>query len=244
MNKETAYYSAYSILVVEDDAPLAHNVLTALELEGFLADVVYDGTMAVHAISDRKFDLLVLDIGLPGVDGYRVLAHLRETLRSTIPVIFLTARSSLEDKKKGFTVGADDYLTKPFALDELILRIKALLRRADNTSGFLAELAHGALRMSVRNQQVWIGDKVIRLPKKGMQILELLLRNPGRLITRESLEYALWRQEVPNSDALRSQIHLLRKTLSESGYTGIETVSGSGWRLIEESTDDRAKERQ
>jgi len=244
MDKETAYYSAYSILVVEDDAPLAHNVLTALELEGFLADVAYDGTMAVHAISDRKFDLLILDIGLPGVDGYRVLAHLRETLRSTIPVILLTARSTMEDKKTGFTVGADDYLTKPFALDELILRIKALLRRADNTSGFLSELVHGRLRMSVRNQQVWIGDKEIRLPKKGMQILELLLRNPGRLISRESLEYALWRQEVPNSDSLRSQIHLLRKTLSEGGFSGIETVSGSGWRLIEESRDAWAKEGQ
>jgi DNA-binding response OmpR family regulator len=231
MNKDTSYYSAYSILVVEDDAPLAHNVLTALEQEGFLVDVVYDGTMAMHAITERKFDLLVLDIGLPGVDGYRVISHLRETLRSSIPVIFLTARSTLEEKKTGFTVGADDYLTKPFALGELTLRIKALLRRADNVSGFLSELVHGALRMSVRNQQVWIGEKEIHLPKKGMQILELLLKHPGRLITRESLEHALWRQEVPNSDALRSQIHILRKTLAENGYTGIETVSGSGWRL-------------
>ena len=242
MNKDTSYYSAYSILVVEDDAPLAHNVLTALEQEGFLADVAYDGKWAVQAVSERKFDLLVLDIGLPGLDGYRVLAHLRDTLESSIPVIFVTSRSSLEEKKRGFTAGADDYLTKPFAVDELILRIKALLRRADNASRFLSELAHGSLRMSVRNRQVWIGGKEIHLPKKGMQILELLLRHPGRLITRESLEHALWRRETPNSDSLRSQIHILRKTLSENGFTGIETISGSGWRLGDGSKDGLAKE--
>ncbi|MDS1140545.1 response regulator transcription factor [Pusillimonas sp. SM2304] len=233
MNKDSAYYSAYSILVVEDDAPLAGNLLTALEMEGFLADVVYDGDMAIHALAERTFDLLVLDIGLPGKDGYHVLAYLRETLKSTVPVIFLTARGSLEDKKVGFTVGADDYLTKPFALDELVYRIKALMRRADNASGFLSELCYGALRMSVRNQQVWIHGKEVRLPKKGMQILELLLRQPGRLISRESLERALWRHEIPNSDALRSQVHILRRMLAEHGFTGIETVSGSGWRLGE-----------
>lgn len=233
MNKDSAYYSAYSILVVEDDAPLAGNLLTALEMEGFLADVVYDGDMAIHALAERNFDLLVLDIGLPGKDGYHVLAYLRETLKSTVPVIFLTARGSLEDKKVGFTVGADDYLTKPFALDELVYRIKALMRRADNASGFLSELCCGALRMSVRNQQVWIHGKEVRLPKKGMQILELLLRQPGRLISRESLERALWKHETPNSDALRSQVHILRRMLAEHGFTGIETVSGSGWRLGE-----------
>lgn len=233
MNKDSAYYSAYSILVIEDDAPLAGNLLTALEMEGFLADVVYDGDMAIHALAERHFDLLVLDIGLPGKDGYHVLTYLRETLKSTVPVIFLTARGSLEDKKVGFTVGADDYLTKPFALDELVYRIKALMRRADNASGFLSELCCGALRMSVRNQQVWIHGKEVRLPKKGMQILELLLRQPGRLISRESLERALWKHEIPNSDALRSQVHILRRMLAEHGFTGIETVSGSGWRLGE-----------
>src|SRR3546814_5364461 len=109
--------------------------------------------MAIHALAERKFDLLVLDIGLPGKDGYKLLTHLRGTLRLEVPVILLTARGSLEDKKTGFTVGADDYLTKPFALEELVYRIKALLRRADSTPGFLIELSHGALRMSVRNQQ-------------------------------------------------------------------------------------------
>lgn len=231
MNGDSAYYSAYSVLVVEDDAPLAGNVLTALELEGFLADAVYDGNMAIHALAEKHFDLLILDIGLPGKDGYHVLRHLRETLKTTIPVIFLTARGSLEDKKTGFTVGADDYLTKPFALDELMLRIKALLRRVDSASSFLSELSHGALRMSVRNGQVWVDDKEVHLPRKGMLILEMLLRHPGRLISRESLEKALWGRETPNSDALRSQIHILRRMLAESGYTGIETVSGSGWRL-------------
>ncbi|MGB6103209.1 MAG: response regulator transcription factor [Pusillimonas sp.] len=231
MNRDSAYYSAYSILVVEDDASLAGNILTALEMEGFLVDAVYDGNMAFHALAERQFDLLVLDIGLPGKDGYQVLTHLRETLKSSIPVIFLTARGSLEDKKTGFTVGADDYLTKPFALEELVFRIKALMRRADNVSSFLAELSHGALRMSVRNRQVWINGKEVRLPKKGMQILELLLTHPGRLISRESLERALWGHEVPNSDALRSQMHILRRMLADHGFTGIETVSGSGWRL-------------
>ncbi|AEC22190.1 two-component system response regulator [Pusillimonas sp. T7-7] len=231
MDRDSAYYSAYSILVVEDDAALAGNVLTALTLEGFLVDAAYDGNMAIHALAERKFDLLVLDIGLPGKDGYQVLTHLRETLRSEVPVILLTARGSLEDKKTGFTVGADDYLTKPFALEELVYRIKALLRRADSTPGFWVELSHGALRMSIRNQQVWIDGREVHLPKKGMLILELLLTHPGRLISRESLERALWRDEVPNSDALRSQVHILRRTLAAHGYTGIETVSGSGWRL-------------
>ncbi|NYT58297.1 response regulator transcription factor [Alcaligenaceae bacterium] len=231
MDRDSAYYSAYSILVVEDDAALAGNVLTALTLNGFLVDAVYDGNMAIHALADRKFDLLVLDIGLPGKDGLQVLTHLRETLHSEVPVILLTARGSLEDKKVGFTVGADDYLTKPFALQELVYRIKALLRRADNKPGFLVELCHGALRMSVRNQQVWIDGKQVHLPKKGMLILELLLTHPGRLISRASLEHALWKGGPPNSDALRSQVHILRRMLAAHGYTGIETVSGSGWRL-------------
>src|SRR5690606_25258657 len=95
MDRNSAYYSAYSILVVEDDAALAGNVLTALTLEGFLVDAVYDGNMAVHALAERKFDLLVLDIGLPGKDGYQVLTHLRETLHSEVPVILLTAKCSL-----------------------------------------------------------------------------------------------------------------------------------------------------
>ncbi|MCC2596911.1 response regulator transcription factor [Pusillimonas sp. MFBS29] len=231
MDRDSAYYSAYSILVVEDDAALAGNVRTALTLSGFLVDAVYDGNMAIHALADRKFDLLVLDIGLPGKDGLQVLAHLRDTLNSRIPVILLTARGSLEDKKVGFTVGADDYLTKPFALQELVYRIKALLRRADNRPGFLVELCHGTLRMSVRNQQVWVDGKQVHLPKKGMLILELLLTHPGRLISRASLERALWKDGPPNSDALRSQVHILRRILAEHGYAGIETVSGSGWRL-------------
>ena len=231
MDKDRAYYSAYSILVVEDDAALAGNVLDVLEMEGFLVDAAYDGNMAVHALGERKFDLLVLDIGLPGKDGYQVLSYLRDTMQSGIPVMLLTARTSLEDKKMGFTVGADDYLTKPFSLEELVYRAKALIRRADNAAGFLAELRYGPLRMSVRNQQVWINDKEVHLPRKGMQILELLLTHPGRLISRESLERALWRNELPNSDSLRSQVHILRRTLAAHGYEGIETVSGCGWRL-------------
>src|SRR3546814_907305 len=172
--------------------------------------------MAIHALAERKFDLLVLDIGLPGKDGYKLLTHLRGTLRLEVPVILLTARGSLEDKKTGFTVGADDYLTKPFALEELVYRIKALLRRADSTPGFWVELSHGALRMSIRNQQVWIDGREVHLPKKGMLILELLLTHPGRLISRESLERALWRDEVPNSDALRSQVHILRRQIGRA----------------------------
>jgi DNA-binding response OmpR family regulator len=221
----------YRILIVEDDLTIAGNLYSYLEGRGFVPDVAYEGTSAAQRLGSERFDAVVLDIGLPGMDGYGILRDLRTVQLSAVPVLVLTARVDLEDKLAGFSHGADDYLTKPFALPEVEARLRALIQRA---TGSVAPAAHafGALRLDRRTRRVTLNEKPLHLTRKSAHILELLLRDPGRVLSRDELETALWGGEPPSSDALRSQVHLLRRALSEAGFDGIETVHGLGWRLV------------
>ena len=219
-----------SVLIVEDDFTLAGNVYAYLEAQGFMPDVAYDGQGALALIEARPFDAVVLDLGLPGVDGSQVLHALRQRLASAVPVLVLTARDALEDKLAGFALGADDYLTKPFALAEVHARLNALIQRAEGAVG-LSRRQCGRLCLDVRTQAVTVDGVALRLTRKSVQILGMLLREPGTVMTRQALEDALWGGTQPPSDALRSQMHLLRRALAEAGFDGIETVHGVGWRL-------------
>lgn len=223
----------YRILIVEDDATIAGNLYSYLDGRGFVPDVAYEGTSAIQRLAGERFDAVVLDIGLPGKDGYSILRELRTVQHSAVPVLILTARDELKDKLTGFSHGADDYLTKPFALPEVEARLHALIVRA---TGRVATTTHvfGALSLDRRTRQVSVHDKPVHLGRKSIHILELLLRDPGRVLSRDELETALWGGEPPSSDALRSQVHLLRRALSEAGFEGVETVHGSGWRLVQE----------
>ena len=218
------------VLVVEDDQTIAQNVVQYLEAKGYVVDIAYDGAAALTQLEQRTFDVLVLDLGLPRLDGQQALQQLRHRLGLTLPVLVLTARETISSKQACFEAGADDYLVKPFALVELSLRVHALHRR---TTGVLAggPLRAGSLKLDLRAKQAFVGDKMVHLSPRCLQILEALMRDAGRLVSRAELEEMLWPDGPPDSDALRSQIHLLRRALSQAGFNGVETRHGLGWRL-------------
>ncbi|MBO9352823.1 response regulator [Bordetella petrii] len=221
----------YRVLIVEDDLTIAGNLYQFLEMGGFLPDVAYDGRTALRLLEGQRFDAVVLDVGLPGIDGHQLLRVLRVERRQAVPVLILTARDTLDDKLTGFGLGADDYLTKPFALAEVQARLLALIHRAQ---GAVVDVVRefGPLRFDSRTRAVSVAGHPVRLARKSALIVEALLRDPGRIVSREELETALWDDEPPSPDALRGQVHLLRRSLAEAGFDGIETVHGVGWRLI------------
>lgn len=220
------------VLIVEDDLTIAGNLYTYLEARGFVPDAAYEGHSALALLAEQPFDAVVLDVGLPGMDGYGVLHALRTQQCSSVPVLMLTARDALEDKLTGFSHGADDYLTKPFALAEVEARLIALIQRA---RGGVANAVRrfGPLQLDTRTRVVTVHGRPVHLARKSVTMVEILLRDPGRVVPRAELEAALWDDEPPSPYALRSQMHLLRRALAEAGFDGIETVHGTGWRLTQ-----------
>lgn len=220
------------LLIAEDDYAIATNLLTYLERKGFAVEAVYSGQAALHRCSVDRFDLILLDIGLPGLDGLSVLQRLRTELRVATPVLVISARSELADKLVGFDHGADDYVTKPFALAEVEARVRALLKRAAGTGVVDPMVRFSVLEFDTRNREARVAGALVRLTPKATQLLELLLRAAGQLVLRQTVESALWPGGSPQPDALRSHIHGLRKGLAEGGFDGLETVHGVGWRLV------------
>ncbi|MFZ4287191.1 response regulator transcription factor [Variovorax sp. HJSM1_2] len=218
------------VLVVEDEQTIALNVVEYLEAQGFGVDIAYDGKAALVQLGQQTFDVLVLDLGLPRMDGLQVLQQVRHHLGLTLPILILTAREAISSKQACFEAGADDYLVKPFSLAELVLRVRALHRRTVG-SVVAAPLSAGRLKLDRRAQQAFVGDQPVHLSPRGLQILEVLMRDPGRVVSRAEIEAQLWPGGAPDSDALRSQIHLLRRALSQAGFAGVETRHGLGWRL-------------
>jgi DNA-binding response OmpR family regulator len=225
------------ILIVEDDWQIASNLYTFLDRQGFAVDAVYSGHAALHRCTVESFDLVVLDIGLPGLDGLTFLQRLRAELRSSAPVLVISARTELADKLAGFEHGADDYLTKPFALAEVGARVRALLHRA---GGGVVDpvLRFASIELDRQSGAVRVAGAPVRLTPKAARLLELLLHKPGQLLRRQAIEAALWPDAPPQADALRSQIHALRKALAEHGFDGVETVHGVGLRLVAQRSGD------
>lgn len=219
------------MLVVEDEQTIARNVVEFLEQHGHRVDIAYDGPAALALLARQTFDVVVLDIGLPRLDGQQVLQQMRSRLGLQTPVLMLTARDTLASKQVSFEAGADDYLVKPFSLAELALRVMALHRRAQGPQAAPARVA-GPLRLDRRTREVFVGSQAVHLPPRSLLILEHLMRDPGRVVPRPELEAALWPDDAPDGDALRSQMHLLRRALAQAGFDGIETRHGIGWRLV------------
>ncbi|MCC6531127.1 MAG: response regulator transcription factor [Burkholderiales bacterium] len=218
------------VLVVEDDRTIAGNLVEYIEANGPSVDIAYDGPAAIARLTSESFDVIVLDLGLPRLDGLSVLNHVRRSLGIATPVLILTARDQIASKQEGFNAGADDYLTKPFALAEVMMRITALHRRA---GGGVVEdtVSAGELRFDRRTRQVYVHGLPVRLMPRSLQLLDRLLRDPGRVVTRSELEAALWPSDVPESDALRSQVHILRRALVQARFHGLETIPKVGYRL-------------
>lgn len=224
----------YKVLIVENDFTIAENLYSYLEIKGFAPDAAYDGHAALGLLESGDFDAVILDIGLPGMDGYRVLQAIRKGRHAGLPVLMLTARALLEDKLAAFTLGADDYLVKPFAMAELEARLLVMLRRASSTAAPVT-LAFSGIVYDISSQAVTVRGRPVHLARKSRVILELLMRTPLALVPRNKLEQALWPEGPPSEDALRSQLHLLRKALLEAGFDGVETVHGLGWKIIEQA---------
>lgn len=214
------------VLLVEDDPLIGSGLEQGLKQEGFAVDWVKDGDAATLALRTTGYGLLLLDLGLPNRDGLSVLAALRRR-DETLPVIVITARDGLPDRIAGLDSGADDYLVKPFALEDLLARIRAVNRR--HAGRAQTTLTIGALRLDPVKHQVWLNDDEVTLSPKEFVLLHELMREPGAVISREQFEERLysWGEEV-ESNAVQVHIHNLRKKL---GHEMILTVRGVGYRI-------------
>lgn len=217
------------MLLVEDHRELAETVGAFLEASGNVVDYASDGLVALHLAATEHFDVIVLDVMLPGVDGIEVCRKLRSEARLATPIIMLTARDQLDDKLKGFDVGADDYLVKPFDMPELVARIEALVRRA---RGVESRYVVGDLTLDVATLEVARAGTPITLSRTLFEILKVLMREHPRVVTRQELERALWGEDPPDSDALRSHLYNLRQAVDRPfDHPLIETIPGRGYRL-------------
>ncbi len=227
---ETRHVAA-SILVVED----AREVLSVLERtladSGFTVFTAVDGEAGLQLALDRRPDLVILDIGLPKLDGYDVARELRAR-GFTNPVLMLTARGTISDKVEGFDAGADDYLAKPFSYDELLARVKALLRRSALRTD-LAMIRVGDLTIDPFSRDVRRGAREITLTQKEYSLLEYLARHAGMAMTRESISQAVWKQEFdPTTNIVDVYINYLRKKVDHEGDSQLlHTVRGVGYVL-------------
>lgn len=220
------------ILIVEDDADIAANLYDYLEDKGFSVDVARDGVTGLHRAVSEQWQAIILDVSLPGMDGFMFCRKLREEAFSDTPILMLTARDTLEDKLAGFGSGADDYVIKPFALKEIAARLAALINRA---RGQVAPnvLRSGDLCLDPRTLYLERAGRAIKLPRKCFQLLQLLLQSPGRVVLRSELELAVWGETLPDSDTLRSHMHIMRRHLTAGGENDpIETVHGFGYRMV------------
>jgi two-component system OmpR family response regulator len=216
------------ILIAEDDSILADALIRSLRQSAYAVDHVKNGVEADTALSMQTFDLLILDLGLPRMSGLEVLRRLRAR-NSNLPVLILTAADSVDDRVKGLDLGADDYMAKPFALNELEARVRALTRRG--AGGGPTVVRHGSLSFDQVGRIAYINDQVIELSARELGLLEVLLQRIGRLVSKEQLVDHLceWGEEVSNN-AIEVYVHRLRKKIEPSGVR-ILTVRGLGYCL-------------
>ena len=216
------------ILLVEDDRMIAEGVRKALRGEGFAVDWVQDGEAALNAVSGEPYDLVLLDLGLPKRDGLDVLRTLRKRALS-VPVLIVTARDAVADRVKGLDAGADDYLVKPFDLDELGARMRALIRRQAGRSD--STIRHGTLTLDPASHQVTLDGAPVALSAREFALLAALLARPGAVLSKSQLEEKMygWGEEI-GSNTIDVYVHTLRRKL---GQDFIRNVRGVGYTVPE-----------
>lgn len=219
------------ILIVEDEPRIAAFVAKGLRAAGFTTLVESSGEAAVELALSEQIDLVVLDVGLPGIDGFEVLARLRGQ-GATMPVIMLTARSSVADRVAGLQSGADDYVPKPFAFEELLARVQLRLRTEGAPDPSLV-LAHGDLSLDLRTRRADVAGRSVDLTAREFTLAEMFLRNPGMVLSREQLLSGAWGYDFdPGSNVVDVYVRYLRRKL---GAERFETVRGMGYRLVSPS---------
>ena len=218
------------LLYVEDNEKLAQNTCASLLKNGFIVDVVHTGEDAIHTAKSYEYNAIILDLGLPDIDGLIVLKEIK-LVKPETPVIICTARDALDDRLKGLNSGSDDYLVKPFDVSELIARIKAVLRRPGGALGLVLEA--GNIHFHTVDRSVKISDKAAKLSKRELDLLELFMRRKGRIQSKEAIENALYGFDAPPTlNAIEVATHRLRKKLLDLGATSkIQTLRGIGYIL-------------
>jgi two-component system OmpR family response regulator len=216
------------ILIIEDDPVLADGLTRSLRQSDYAVDCVNDGSEADHVLLAQNYDLVILDLGLPKLDGFEVLRRLRRRGSKT-PVLILTARDALDDRVKGLDLGADDYLTKPFDLPELEARVRASIRRGQSGGGSI--LQHGALSLDTAGRRAMLNGEPIELSARELGVLEVLMLRSGRVVNKEQLAEQLygWEEEV-GANAIEVYVHRLRRKLEPAGVV-IRTIRGLGYLL-------------
>lgn len=221
-----------NILLVEDNNDLALNITEYFESKGHIVDYAADGLVAINLVTKDDFDIIILDVMLPGLDGFTFCQKLRTELEKETPVIMLTARDTEQDKLKGFNKGTDDYMIKPFSLPELEARLFALNRRNKNLLFKQKKLVVDDLIYDQSTMDLQRGSIKLSLKPVPRKILILLMRNSHRVVTRQEIEQEVWEDDPPDSEVLRAHIYAIRREIEKRGSSKLlHTIHGVGYRL-------------
>lgn len=215
-----------NVLLVEDDRDLALSVIDHLELEQILCDYAANGLEGRALVEHNRYDVLILDINMPGLDGLSLCQQIRASGDDT-PVLMLTARDTLSNKLEGFTAGTDDYMIKPFEIEELIVRLQALAKRR---SGQASVLRVGPIQLNLNSRQVSVDQKPVKLSPTGFKLLQALMHASPNPVSQTDLIRKVWGDELPDSNKLRVHIHNVRKALDAAGAgQRLQTAAGFGF---------------
>ena len=221
------------ILIIEDHQDIIANLYAYFEPRGHHTDSASNGYAGLALARENEYDVIVLDVMMPGMNGVEMCHKLRTELLISTPVLMLTARDTLQDKLTGFDSGADDYLVKPFSLAELDARLQALVRRAQHNVVARTVLRVGELTFNTATYRASRGTRALTLTKTGFILLKNLMQSAPHVVTREQLEYQIWGDNPPDSDALRTHIHALRQALDKGEpHPMLRTVPGIGFQLV------------
>ncbi|MBF0414815.1 MAG: response regulator transcription factor [Magnetococcales bacterium] len=223
------------LLIIEDNQDLAISLLEYFSEHDHVVDTAGDGLTGLHLAVVNEYDAIILDIMLPGMDGLKLCRKLREQAGKTTPILILTARDTLDDKIIGLDAGADDYMVKPFALREVEARLRSIVRRTQ-PQGVLTVLTVGDLIFDTTTFLVTRADQRIELPPIPLKLLELLMRRSPKVVSKSEMEAAIWGDDPPDSDVLKTHLHVLRNAIDKP-YTRdlLHTVRGIGYRLVADS---------
>lgn len=221
------------VLIVEDNVELAKTVGLYLDQRGYAVDYAHDGMTGLRLAADQRYDAIILDKGLPGLDGMTVCRRLRAEHRSATPIVMLTGHTSLEDKLQALDGGADDYICKPFDLRELGARLSVLIRRGQGKT-VQGVLAVGDLTFDTGTLEVVRAGQTIEIGPVPLRILEVLMRESPRVVSRERIERQIWGESLPDSDTLRSHLYILRRAMDKPfDYPLLHTLPLVGYRLAD-----------
>jgi DNA-binding response OmpR family regulator len=221
------------ILVIEDHPGLAKNLFDYFGRHGHTLDWASDGINGLHLAVTQKFDAIILDLSLPGIDGLEICRKLRHEANQATPIIMLTARDTVDDRIKGLDIGADDYLVKPFDLKELDARVHALTRRAQK-QWLSKTLIVGDLSFDTLTLEVKRAGEILKLPPIPLKLLKFLMMHTDRVVSSSELEQAVWGEDIPQTSALRTHLHTLRQAIDKPFASHLlKTLPGMGYRLTD-----------